>query len=313
MKQGIWTSSLPLFPGAPPSSGRAHSSELTAEPPDDLVELSDHRGPLETFWSQIANRPGGTSIEAFLSVAARSLGTLTWEWLKKAFPETAEDEHHAVFALMLMLREVSPLSYSHSNRVAELAVALGEELELTEEEQEALICSAQLKDVGQVALGLASMTVEQRDRLASDIQLSGITLSSAGTLHDIGKVYVPPGILSKPGPLTLEEREIMQLHPVVGEFLLSPVPSLHSILPAVRGHHERWDGLGYPDETGAQDIPLMARILCLADSFDAMTGERPYRKALSPGDAVGEILENSGSQFDPELVEFFVRRVARAY
>jgi len=136
----------------------------------------------------------------------------------------------------------------------------------------------------------------------SDIQL----VHTAGTLHDVGKIGVPDEILKKPGRLTDEERTVMETHPVLGELIVRKVPSLAGILPGVRHHHERWDGRGYPDKLAGERIPYIARILALADSFDAMTSDRPYRKGMAVDIALGEIERGSGSQFDPELAAAFL-------
>jgi len=125
-------------------------------------------------------------------------------------------------------------------------------------------------------------------------------------LHDVGKIGIPDGILQKPGPLSPPERRRMQTHTVLGEAMLSGVAFLQGEgLRIVRSHHERWDGRGYPDGLAKTDIALGARIFAVADSLDAMTSHRPYRRALSWESARTEILSQSGRQFDPEIVEAF--------
>ncbi|QYK57510.1 MAG: diguanylate cyclase [Fimbriimonadaceae bacterium] len=130
---------------------------------------------------------------------------------------------------------------------------------------------------------------------------------TTGTLHDVGKIGVPDSILQKPGRLTDEEFAIMATHPVLGEVIVKKVPALLATLPGVRGHHERWDGKGYPDKLAGNDIPLVARYLAVADTFDAMTSDRPYRKGMEVEVALSEIRKGAGTQFDPELAEAFVR------
>ena len=128
-------------------------------------------------------------------------------------------------------------------------------------------------------------------------------------LHDVGKIGIPDDILLKPGPLTQAERRRMETHTVLGEQMLRGVAFLHGEgLRVVRSHHERWDGTGYPDGIGGTDIPLGARIFAVADALDAMTSDRPYRKAMSWAAAGREILSESKRQFDPQVVEAFTAR-----
>jgi putative nucleotidyltransferase with HDIG domain len=125
--------------------------------------------------------------------------------------------------------------------------------------------------------------------------------------HDIGKIEVPDYILNKPAKLTLEEYEIIKRHPVAGEEILKPVKFLQEVAKVIRQHQERWDGKGYPDGLKGEEIHLYARIVAVADAFDAMTSDRSYRKAMKVEDAVEEILRNKGTQFDPKVVEAFYR------
>ena len=126
-------------------------------------------------------------------------------------------------------------------------------------------------------------------------------------LHDVGKIGIPDGILQKPGPLSPAERRRMQTHTVLGEAMLSGVAFLQGEgLRIVRSHHERWDGRGYPDELAREEIPVGARIFAVADALDAMTSHRPYRRAMTWEAARGEIVAQSGRQFDPQIVEAFV-------
>jgi response regulator RpfG family c-di-GMP phosphodiesterase len=126
-------------------------------------------------------------------------------------------------------------------------------------------------------------------------------------LHDVGKIGIPDDILLKPGPLTPAERRRMETHTVLGEQMLRGVAFLHGEgLRVVRSHHERWDGTGYPDGIGGTEIPLGARIFAVADALDAMTSDRPYRKAMSWAAAGREILAESKRQFDPQVVDAFV-------
>jgi response regulator RpfG family c-di-GMP phosphodiesterase len=125
-------------------------------------------------------------------------------------------------------------------------------------------------------------------------------------LHDVGKIGIPDRVLQKPGPLDDSELRLMRTHTLLGEQLLRDVELLHGDgLKVVRGHHERWDGLGYPDGLAGREIPLAARVFTVADVLDAITSERPYRPARSWDDAAAEILAGRGRQFDPEVVDAF--------
>ncbi len=125
-------------------------------------------------------------------------------------------------------------------------------------------------------------------------------------VHDIGKIYVPQRILNKPEKLTKEEYEFVKIHPIKSEELLKNIEELREIAHIVRYHHERWDGNGYPDGLAKEEIPLESRILGIADAFDAMTSERPYKRALTLEEAIKEIERCSGSQFDPKLSEIMI-------
>jgi HD-GYP domain-containing protein (c-di-GMP phosphodiesterase class II) len=122
-----------------------------------------------------------------------------------------------------------------------------------------------------------------------------------GLLHDVGKLALPTELLGKPGPLTARELEEVQRHPEAGARLVGPLPHARRALPCVLSHHERWDGDGYPQRIVGTSIPVEARLVCLADAFDAMTSARPYRPPLSVDDALDEVAHFAGSQFDPVL------------
>ncbi|MBA3764902.1 MAG: HD domain-containing protein [Actinobacteria bacterium] len=129
-------------------------------------------------------------------------------------------------------------------------------------------------------------------------------------LHDIGKVGVPESVLCKPGPLDDAEWAVMREHPAIGAQIVAPMRFLAGAVEIVRTHHERWDGCGYPLGLRREEIPLAARIFSIADSFDAMTSDRPYRSALPLERALDEIRDGAGTQFDPDVARAFLELVA---
>jgi putative nucleotidyltransferase with HDIG domain len=160
-------------------------------------------------------------------------------------------------------------THGHSQRVTEYAVALAEEM------------------------GLSPAEVD--------------IIRNASILHDVGKIGIKEDILKKPGRLTEEERREMEYHPFIGTKILQSVKLLEPVMPLVYHHHERFDGTGYPDGLRGEEIPQGARIISLADAFESMTSDRPYRKALPLEDAMAELRYGSGRQFDPRIVEVFMR------
>ena len=190
------------------------------------------------------------------------------------------EDQHAMFlgtvrALTASIDAKDPYTCGHSERVANLAAQLAR------------------------AHGLPE-TIVERVRIA-------------GLVHDIGKIGVPEEVLRKPGRLTDEEFEMMKAHPAIGHHILQDIPQLDDVLPGVLHHHERFDGRGYPQKIAGESIPLMARIIALADSFDAMSSNRTYRAAMSRERVLTEIRQCAGSQFDPDLAEIFVRLDFREY
>jgi HD-GYP domain-containing protein (c-di-GMP phosphodiesterase class II) len=133
-------------------------------------------------------------------------------------------------------------------------------------------------------------------------------LRRSALLHDIGKIGIEDHILRKAGALNYVEEKQMHEHPVIGHQMLKDVPFLHSSLSGIRHHHERWDGTGYPDTLGGETIPVQVRILSVADVFDALTSDRPYRQAMSVAEATELITHQAGQQFDPAVVKAFRAR-----
>ncbi len=163
----------------------------------------------------------------------------------------------------------SPWTAGHSKRVTQYAVAIAEELD-------------------QGAEFLASV-------------------QTCGLLHDIGKIAVPERLLDKPGPITRKELRIIAEHAAQGAKILEHIDTFQPLLPGIRHHHERWDGSGFPDGLAREKIPLLSRVLAVADAYDAMTSDRPYRSRRTRADALAEIERCSGSQFDPRVVAAFIQ------
>jgi diguanylate cyclase (GGDEF)-like protein/putative nucleotidyltransferase with HDIG domain len=193
-------------------------------------------------------------------------------------------------------------------RIAEERRRVAEWTQLHWESTEVLARAIQAKDddgsshverVQQYASSLArQLELSEPDTQAVEI---------AALLHDIGKLAVPEHILSKPGPLTLNERRKMQIHAQVGAEIVSAVPFPCPVAPLIRSHHERWDGMGYPSGLRGQEIPVGARILAVVDCFDALTSERPYRPAVSQEAALDILQEEAGTAFDPAIVAQFIK------
>jgi putative two-component system response regulator len=135
-------------------------------------------------------------------------------------------------------------------------------------------------------------------------------LYRGGIIHDIGKIGISESVLLKDGPLDAVELARMRTHPAIGESIVGPLRSGSSLLPIIRHHHERFDGLGYPDGLRGDEIPLLARIISVCDAFDALVNDRPYRTRLSVDQAIAILRAGAGTQWDPELVELFVAEVA---
>lgn len=174
----------------------------------------------------------------------------------------------AVATVSGILRRIDLQTHNHSERVARHALRLAQLVGLDSEEFPAL-------------------------------QLGAL-------LHDCGKIGVSAQILNKPGVLTGAEFDEVKKHPMHGVAILDAVPLLHGAIPIVRHHHERFDGRGYPDGLGGDLIPFAARIVAIADAFDAMVSDRPYRRGVSAKEARGILCLNGGAQFDPDLVDAFV-------
>jgi len=161
----------------------------------------------------------------------------------KQFTDELDNAETVLFSLALTIEAKDPYTEGHCDRLSKYSVALGEKLAVPQD--------------------------------------LSVALRRGGLIHDIGKLAVPEHILLKPGPLTPEERKIMEQHTVIGERICAPLRSFRNVLPIIRHHHEKQDGSGYPDGLKGEQVPLTARILQVTDIYDALTTDRPYRKALS--------------------------------
>jgi diguanylate cyclase (GGDEF)-like protein len=199
------------------------------------------------------------------------------------------------------IADIASLALSNANRYEDLERAYLATIE-------ALANALEAKDeyTGDHARALAHLSLS----VGADMGLHGEDLKRlqlAALFHDIGKIGVPSEILRKPGPLTAGERREINQHPGIGDEILAPVPFLQPVRPLVRASHERWDGKGYPDRVGGEDIPLESRIVFVCDAWHAMTTDRPYRDALPEREAIRRLKLSSGTQFDPQVVDVFVR------
>lgn len=187
---------------------------------------------------------------------------------RKAMIDALDDSETVLFSLAQSVEERDPDLGQHCHRMAVMAAAMG------------------------LALGLPPADL--------------LTLQRGGYLHDVGKVAIPDSVLFKPGPLTPEEWDTMKTHAERGERICSGMRSLSAVLPVIRHHHEKWDGSGYPDGLKGEQIPLLARILQLADIYDALTTARPYKRAFTPEEALRMMREEAAKGWrDPKLVDIF--------
>jgi HD-GYP domain-containing protein (c-di-GMP phosphodiesterase class II) len=275
----------PASPAPRPNQPAAAQTNVQQQAPVDAAIFSP-------------NVAANVKIPQGLALAAQLSG-VTWSWIKKIYPECDDSEEDAESCLFTALEDVAQPSFEHSNRVGQLANRFAQHLGLTQGQRKNLGKAIRFKECGLVGLQMHLWSEEEREE-AVEVLLLG------GAFHDIGKIAVSKDILEKPGRLTDEERKLMQLHPLIGEALLSRIPSAAPLLPAVRNHHERWDGLGYVDGLQGDEIPFEARVIAIVDSFDAMTESRPYRAAMTSEEACREVLAGLGSHFDPNLGAEFV-------
>lgn len=178
-----------------------------------------------------------------------------------------QTKHEIINGMIAVIQALDPYTRDHSRNVANYALSLAAELKLTQEQ------------ITQIYYG--------------------------ALFHDIGKIGISPDILKKQGPLTLQEYELIKDHPAKGAHIIAQFSQFHDLAPLILHHHENFDGSGYPQKLKGYDIPLGARIIAVVDAYDALTTNRPYRKAQTTVKALAEIIKNRSTQFDPEIVQAF--------
>lgn len=194
--------------------------------------------------------------------------TVEEQMYKNKLFEVSSHRSESIKTILNTLHEKNPREEKHSKRVSDICIQIGKKLHMKSEE----------------------------------LQL----LKAISNLHDIGKIAIDEAILNKPGKLTDAEWEIIKRHPEIGYRIISTSPEYAEIAYDILSHHEKWDGTGYPRALSGQNIPIRARIISIADAYDAMVSERPYRKSLTHEEAITEIKKHSGTQFDPNLVKVFL-------
>jgi ribonuclease P protein subunit RPR2 len=219
-----------------------------------------------------------------------------------------DPERPAVYEqLIVFARELGGLYHLERERSAELERVLANLQETYLATMTSLAQVVEAKD--RTTRGHLERTQSYGVALARRIDAAladGPELGYGFFLHDIGKVGIPESILCKNGPLSASEWDVMRAHPTIGAQIVAPIRFLGDASLVIRHHHERFDGTGYPEGLAGEEIPLAARIFAIADSFDAMTSDRPYRGAFALERALGEITAGAGTQFDPDVVKVFI-------
>ena len=198
-----------------------------------------------------------------MNVAARGFSRRLADSLQA--PEEREDPRQLLQSLVETLNRTDSFMAGHSERVAEISCSLARLLRFS----------------------------------TADVEF----VHRAGLAHDVGKIAIPEKVLRKTEPLTSDELHLIRLHPIFGASMLSRLPGMDALIPIVLHHHERWDGAGYPAGLSMTDIPKEARVIAVADAFDAMTSYRPYAEVMSADEALTEVRRCSGAQFEPSVVD----------
>jgi putative nucleotidyltransferase with HDIG domain len=233
--------------------------------------------------------------------------------------------HHQEIHLMNeqlgeQLREIASLNNSLKLRIEETEEANQKIATLAEEQQKSYLNTIQslvsaIEASDSYTRGHSERVKLYSMMLAKSLQLPAerlCVMERAAILHDIGKIGINFSILNKRETLSPAEQSHLREHPCIGVKILEPIEFLHDVRTCIKQHHERFDGLGYPDRHAGSRLLLESRILSIADAFDAMTSDRPYRRAMQASDAVRELYANAGTQFDPELVTRFASELRKA-
>lgn len=280
-------------------------ADLSATPIGTLVNISAAFGAGLVF-SQV-----GSWCMAF--IVAPAIGSTTFTLWKSNFLASIVEilsvptlgslivvlaEENAIAVMLLLLPLLAPqLAYRTLQRAQRNIRDTIESLADAIERRDRYTANHSTRVAGYTRAMLAELS-DIPDQLAQ-------TIIAAARVHDVGKVGIKDSTLLKPGPLTTEERLDLQMHTVVGAEIVSRITDYRLCAAIIRHHHERWDGAGYPDGLSGEDIPVGSRIIGVADAFDAMTSDRPYRRAMSAEAAIEEVRRSSGSQFDPKVVTAF--------
>jgi ribonuclease P protein subunit RPR2 len=265
-------------------------------------------GP-EALWTRFTQK--GRLIRHFVLSAAITSASMTEQSLPQPVLGVPDPELPTVHEqLIVFARELGELYQLERQRSSELEAVLSSLQESYMATMKSLALVIEAKD--RTTRGHLERTQAFGMALARRVDpvlADAVELGYGFFLHDLGKVGIPEDILCKAGPLSGEEWALMRGHPLIGAQIVAPIRFLGEAAQVIRHHHERFDGTGYPDGLAARAIPLPARIFAVADSFDAMISDRPYRRARPVEVALGEIEDGAGTQFDPEIVEAFVSLV----
>jgi len=290
--------------------GPADAAFLLDDNPSRLRQPFNRLSLALKYYEILTVTEGFTAPEAHeqnIQQAVRHASAVIWDILRKTAKSSEElDDERLTLLLVALMKMSSRLTFEHSQRVMNWSTALAAKLNLDRDMVVQVRQGALFRDIGKTGLRLLGSDDDDRRSIAELLDHDCRILHEGGGFHDIGKLCIPAEILDKLAALDADELSVMRQHPLIGEAILKPIRSLEKILPAVRNHHEKWDGSGYPDGMAGRAIPVIARIICITDSFDAMTSDRPYRKALSHERAVEELRKNAGRQFDPVLVDLFL-------